>query len=152
MPRAVVFWVVCLCPWVWTPAVAESSCPAIPKRAKALQQWAKEDANEVFEQLKTDMKVVEAAVGEQSSFTAGATGRLKVGEALLVRTLECENLSFVACAGLSQPDVVRRHICGQHLLHSTPCQSRDPRAVAQCRGSARYPRPSAQKDGRAEAR
>ena len=95
MPRAAVFWAACLCLWVWTPAVAESSCPAIPKRSQGLQQWAKKDADGVFEQLKEDVKVVEAAVGEQSSITIGATGRLKVGESLLVPTLECENLSFV---------------------------------------------------------
>ena len=69
MPGGAIFRVVWLTTFLWAPAVAENSCPAIPKRAKGLQQWAVKHAEGVFEQLKADMHAVEAAVTQHGVIT-----------------------------------------------------------------------------------
>ena len=152
MPAGTIFRVVWLTTCLWAPAVAKDSCPAIPKRAKGLQQWAVKHAEGVFEQLKADVKAVEAAVAQHGAITIGATGRLEVSDRVLVHVLACADLGFVVRQGLSQPDRMRRHLCGQDVLHFTSSEPRDPRSVAECVSSAQHPRLVPQQDGCAEAR
>ena len=95
MPGVAIFRVVWLTTCLWAPAVAKDSCPAIPKRAKGLQQWAVKHAGGVFEELKADMNAVEAAVVQHGSITIGATGRLEVSDRVLVHVLSCADLGFV---------------------------------------------------------
>ena len=71
MPAGTIFRVVWLTTCLWAPAVAKDSCPAIPKRAKGLQQWAVKHAEGVFEQLKADMNAVEVAVAQHGAITIG---------------------------------------------------------------------------------